>query len=83
MESRVITDLKRMLFKPQRNPRKDEEVKAGISSQVFVIFAQTFTLQGLLMEKEEVRECTCAKAHLQILFPSLFNCPAVLEEFYI
>lgn len=72
MESWVILDLERMLSKPQRNPRKGEEVKAGISSQVFVVFAQTFTLQGLLMEKEEVRECTCAKAHLQSLFPSLF-----------
>lgn len=27
-----------MLSKPQRNPREGVEVKAGISSQVFVVF---------------------------------------------
>ena len=67
----MILDLERVLSKPQRNSRKREEVKAGISSQVFVGFVQTSTLQGLLMEKEEVRERTCAKAHLQSVSFSL------------
>jgi len=71
LESRVILHLESMLSKPQRNPKKGEEVKTAISSHVFVVFAQTFSLQGLLREKEEVRECTCAKAHLQSLLPSL------------
>lgn len=67
----MILDLGRMLSKPQRSPRKGEEVKAGISSEMFVGFAQTFTLQGLLMEKEEVRQCTCKKVHLQSVSFSL------------
>lgn len=72
-----------MLTKPRINPENCEEVKAGISSQVFVGFEQTFTVQGLIMGKEEVRECTCVKAHLQDLFPSLFNCSGLLEGVYI
>lgn len=52
----MTLDFGNMLSKPQRNPRECVEVKAGISSQVFVVFVQTLTLQRLLMEKEEVRE---------------------------
>lgn len=78
-----MLDHKRMLIKLQRNPENDEELKDGMSSQVFVGFEQTFTLQCLIMGKEEVRECTCAKAHLQDLIPSLFYCSVVLEGVYI
>lgn len=61
----MILALERLLSKPQRNPRRGEVVEAGISGQASVVFAQTFPLQGLLMEKEELRDCTCVKAHLQ------------------
>lgn len=77
-----MLDLKPMLTKPQRNAENGEEVKAGISAQAFVGLEQTFALRGLSVGKE-VRERTCAKAHLQDLFPSLSDCAGVLEGVYI